>query len=197
MNARKRKASDHLLPTTQTKHSRTEKLRTKEPPGMLAVLCQGMQDGWNHFCRKSMPLLPPIDEHDASQVPPLPPNRQVHTTPAPHPAIPPRLPIPSEFHSHKPEARSQHSNLPSSFPSNSNSMKTLNSSNTSPQSATSTEMTSISSKPASLPRHHTMDATLEEYIRISRTTEQSKKAYSHTRTRPHIYHPHVCIATIV
>ncbi|KAH7883881.1 cysteine proteinase [Phlebopus sp. FC_14] len=182
-NARKRQASDSLLPTRLAKHPRKD-----NSPGLVARWRQLASDALNLGCETFMAFLPtPNDDEDTARPTALAPTQSLHSAPT-RTVLPSRYPIPRECHpSGDPPSRPHDSHLSSSLPSNSDSLITSNSNSTSLRSAITTGQTSIESKPISVPGDKTMDDVLEEFIRKSQRANKMHPMLSHRRSREHIF----------
>jgi hypothetical protein len=208
LNARKREASDSLLPTRQPKHPRLEE-STRATPGGLATH-SGLVARWTLLAREVVDLAsetikafgsraspstslsnhPPRLRRSSAPPPPprpCPPPSQVHTAPPP-----PRPPIPNEFH--KRHMRTKQASL-SSFRSDQYSMQTLlnptHGSGSSPQSASTTGLASVSHSTA-LPRHQTRDDLLADSVQQCRRAEEMNNILNQRKSKEHIYARKVC-----
>ena len=207
LNARKREASDPLLPTRQPKHPRLEE-STWATPGGLATH-SGLVARWTLLAREVVELasetirafgsraspstslsnLPPRLRRSSAPPPPrlCPPPSQVHTDPPP-----PRPPIPNEFHKH--HIQTEQASL-SSFRSDQYSMQTLlnpaHGSGSSPQSTSTTGLTSVSHSTA-LFRHQTGDDLLADSVQQCRRAEETNNILNQRKSKEHIYARKVC-----
>ena len=205
LNARKREASDSLLPTRQPKHPRLEE-STSATAGALATH-SGLTTRWTRLAREVVelasetikafgsraspsPNLPPRLRRSSAPPPPprscLPPS-QIHTDP------PPRPPIPNEAHRH--HIRTDQASLSSSFPSDQHSMQSLlnptHGSGSSPQSSFTTGFTSVSHSTV-LPRHQTGDDLLADSVQQYRRAEELNSSLNQRKNKEHIFARKVC-----
>lgn len=213
LNARKREASDPLLPTRQPKHPRLEESTraTRE----LATH-SGLTARWAQLAREVVELASETIKAWGSRAPPsnglpyhssrlrrspLPPPRprprprQLHTAP-PSDLPPPRPPISNEFHPHNHHIRAEHASPSSSIPPDQYSMPTLlnppRDSGSSPQSTSTTGFTSVS-QPTAVPRHQTKDDLLADSVQQCRRAEEINNILSQRKSKEHIYARKVCL----
>lgn len=214
LNARKREASDPLLPTRQPKHPRLEE-NTRATRGFATH--SGLTARWAQLAREVVELASEtikawgsraspsngLPSHSSrlrrSPLPPPRPRprprpRQLHTA-SPSDLPPPRPHIPNEYRPHKHHIRAEHASPASSFPSEQYSMPTLlnppHGSGSSPQSTSTTGFTSVSHS-TTLPRHQTKDDLLADSVQQCRRAEEINNILSQRKSKEHIYARKVC-----
>ena len=212
LNARKREASDPILPTRQPKHPRVEETSWSTPGGVTAH--SGLTARWSQLAREVVELasetikawgsrsspstsLPDRPPRLRRSPPPSPRSRprSVHTTLPSHPPFPPRPPISNESHPHEHPIPTEPASLSSSFLSDQYSMQTFNpadGSGSSLQSMT-TGLTSVSHSTA-LPRHQTGDDLLANSVQQCRRAEEINNILNQRKSKEHIYARKVCSA---
>ncbi|KAG2154541.1 cysteine proteinase [Suillus clintonianus] len=155
MNSRKRPASDSLLPMRSAKYRRTE-----ENQGIWHRWCQLGADvftlSYETVRLGYLSLMNSSQKPDGSQAVSQQPENPNHAGSLPsratHSALPPRLPIPEEFHNHvDSQPMPGRSRLSSSLPSRSESSNALNGNATSP--STLTGHTSVTPVPSTSKEH--------------------------------------------
>lgn len=218
LNARKREASDPLLPTRQPKHPRVEQSTRGTLGGFTAQ--SGLTARWSQLAREVVELASEtikalgsraspstsLPNHSPrlrrSPAPPPPPRSRsrlhsVHTAPPSQPPLPPRPSIPNEFHPHGHQIRPEQTSLSSSLMSDQYSTQSLlnptHGSGSSLQSTCTTGFTSVSRSTA-LPRHQTGDDLLADAVQKCRRAEEINNTLNQRRSKEHIYARKVCFA---
>ncbi|KAH0838566.1 hypothetical protein J3R83DRAFT_6887 [Lanmaoa asiatica] len=209
LNARKREASDPLLPTRQPKHPRVEESGGLTPHS-------GLTARWSQLAREvvelasetikawgsrsspstSLPNHPPRLRRSPPPRP-RPRPRPIHTTPSSHLPLPLRPPIPTEFHPDEHQIRTKQTTLSSSLQSDQYFMPTLANptygSGSSLQSTSTTGFASVSHSTA-LPRHQTVDDLLADSMQQCRRAEEINNVLNQRKSKEHIYARKVCFA---
>lgn len=209
LNARKREASDPLLPTRQPKYQRVE----QSTLGGLATH-PGLTARWTQLAREVVELASETIKAWSSRAPsstslpsrsprlrrsalppPRPRSRQVHTAP-PSDTLPPSCPpIPNKSYPHKHHAQTGQASLPSSFPSDQYSMQTLL--NPAHDSGSSVQSKSTTGFTSTLPHHPTGDDLLAESMQQCRKVEGISNTLSRRKSKEHIYARKVCFPMIL
>lgn len=210
LNARKREASDPILPTRQPKHPRVEESSRSTSSGL--TVHSGLTARWSQLAREVVELasetikawgsrsspstsLPDRPPQLRRSPPPCSRPRPVHTAPPSHHPPPPRPAIPSKFHPHERPIQTEQTSLSSSLPSDQYSMQNFNptdGSGSSLQSST-TGLTTVSHSTA-LPCYQTRDDLLASSVQQCRRAEEINNTLSQRKSKEHIYFRKVCSA---
>ena len=209
LNARKREASDPILPTRQPKYPRVEEGGWGTPGGF--AVHSGLAARWSQLAREVVELAsetimawgslsspstelsnaPPRLRRSLPPPPPRSPPRPLHTAPASHLSLHP--PIPNELLPRDLLILTEQGNLSSTLLSDHHSMQTFNPTDGSGSSihSTTTGLTSVPHS-AALPRNQTADDILASSVRQYRRAEETNNVLNQRKSKEHIYARKVC-----